>query len=92
MLFSGFNESVKIDLPAEAEQASAFPLNLLASSEAVPVSLIGNETMLNETMLNETMLNETMLNETMLNETMLNETMLNETMHENNTAQAALIA
>ena len=66
MLFSGFNESVKIDLPAEAEQASAFPLNLLASSEAVPVSLTGNETMLNETMLNETMLNETMLNETML--------------------------
>ncbi len=77
MLFSGFNESVKIGLPAEAEKAPAFPMNLVASSEAVLVSQIGNETMLNETMLNETMLNETMLNETMLNETMLNETMLN---------------
>ena len=60
MLFGNFNESVKIELPAEAEEALPFPMNLVATNEAVSVSLLGNETMLNETMLNETMLNETM--------------------------------
>ena len=88
MLFGNFNESVKIELPAEAEEALPFPMNLVASSEAVPVSLLGNETMLNETMLNETMLNETMLNETMLNETMLQM----KQWPGNNTAQAPLTA
>jgi hypothetical protein len=62
MLFGDFNESVNIDLPAEAEAALPFPLNSAATSEIVPVYSTGNETMLNETMMNETGLNETMLN------------------------------
>jgi hypothetical protein len=50
MLFGGFNESVNIRLPAEAKMAQPFPMGLLASIEAVPVVLAGNETKLNETM------------------------------------------
>jgi len=50
MLFEGFNESVNIKLPAEAEKAQPFPMGLMASAEAVPVIPAGNETMLNETM------------------------------------------
>jgi len=53
MLFEGFNESVNIKLPAEAEKAQPFPM---ASAEAVPVIPAGNESKVNETMLNETML------------------------------------
>jgi len=64
MLFEGFNESANIKLPAEAKKAQPFPMGLLLSTEAVPVAMTGNETMVNETQLNETMLNETMLNET----------------------------
>lgn len=53
MLFEGFNDSISIKLPAEAERAQSFPLGLIASRE-VPSVKDGNETMLNETMLNET--------------------------------------
>jgi hypothetical protein len=80
MLFEGFNESVNINLPAEAKKAQPFRMGLMVSTQAVPVVSVGNETMVNETLLNETLLNETMLNETMLNETLLNETLLNETL------------
>jgi hypothetical protein len=45
MLFEGFNESVNIKLPAEAKNASPFPMGLIASKEAVPVVPDGNETM-----------------------------------------------
>jgi hypothetical protein len=55
MLFEGFNESVIIELPAEAKMAQPFPMSLSASTEAVPVVPAGNETMMNETLLNETM-------------------------------------
>jgi hypothetical protein len=55
MLFEGFNESVDIKLPAEAKKAQPFPLDLMASTEAVPVVSTGNETIMNETVLNETM-------------------------------------
>lgn len=48
MLFEGFNDSVSIKLPAEAEKAQSFPLGLIASGE-VPSVKDGNETMLNET-------------------------------------------
>jgi hypothetical protein len=49
MLFEGFNESVNIKLPAEAEKAQPFPIGLMVSAEAVPVLPAGNETELNET-------------------------------------------
>jgi hypothetical protein len=54
MLFEGFNESVNVNLPAEALKAQPFPMGLMAS-EAAPSVLEGNETMLNETLQNETM-------------------------------------
>lgn len=56
MLFENFNETVNIKLPAEAKMAPPFPMGLIASNEAVPVVLDGNETIINETQLNETML------------------------------------
>lgn len=49
MLFEGFNDSISIKLPAEAERAQSFPLGLIASGE-VPSVTDGNETMLNETL------------------------------------------
>jgi len=52
MLFEGFNDSVSIKLPAQAENAQSFPIGLIVSGE-VPSVKDGNETMLNETMLNE---------------------------------------
>jgi len=54
ILFEGFNESVNVNLPAEAMKAQPFPMGLIAS-EAAPSVLEGNETMLNETLLNVTM-------------------------------------
>jgi hypothetical protein len=56
MLFENFNETVNIRLPAAAKMAPPFPMGLIASNEAVPVVLDGNETIINETQLNETML------------------------------------
>jgi hypothetical protein len=53
MLFEGFNEPVNIVLPAEAEKAQPLPMSLIASSQAVPVVLAGNETVGND-ILNET--------------------------------------
>jgi len=50
MLFEGFNESVNIKLPVEAENAQLFPMGLIASKEAVSAVPDGNETMINETM------------------------------------------
>ena len=50
MLFRGYNESMKIELPAEAEAAQRFPM-FMASVEAVPVVLSGNETTLNATVV-----------------------------------------
>lgn len=50
MLFEGFNESVNIKLPVEAEKAQIFPMGLIASKEAVSVVPDSNETMINETM------------------------------------------
>lgn len=50
MLFEGFNESINIKLPAEARKAQTFPMGLSASTEAVRVVPVGNETELNETM------------------------------------------
>jgi hypothetical protein len=44
LLFEGFNESMKIELPWEAKKAEPFPLNLTASSEAVPLEPTGNAT------------------------------------------------
>ena len=44
MLFEGFNESIRIELPWEARKAEPFPLNLTASSEAVPLEPTGNAT------------------------------------------------
>jgi len=49
-------ESVNIKLPAEAKKAQPFPMGLMVSTQAAPVVLVGNETMVNETLLNETML------------------------------------
>lgn len=49
MLFEGFNDTVSIKLPAEAEKSQPFPLGLIASGE-VPSVIDGNETVLNETM------------------------------------------
>jgi hypothetical protein len=78
MLFQGFNEPVNIVLPAGAEKAQLLPMNLMASTQAVPVVPAGNETMTNEIVTNETMTNETVTNET-LNETITsNATMENE--------------
>jgi len=50
MLFHGYNESIAIELPAEAESAEAFPM-FMASVEAVPVVISGNETSLNATVV-----------------------------------------
>lgn len=47
MLFEGFNDSISIELPAQAENAQSFPLGLIASGE-VPSVKDGNETMLND--------------------------------------------
>ena len=79
MLFEGFNEPVNIVLPAEAEKAQPLPMNLMASTQAVPVVPAGNETVTNETVTNETVTNETVTNETVTNETVTNETVTNET-------------
>lgn len=49
MLFQGYNESIAIELPLEAEEAQAFPMSLMASVEAVPVVISENETTLNAT-------------------------------------------
>ena len=48
MLFEGFNDSVSIKLPAEAEKAQSFPMGLIVSGE-VPSVEDDNETMHNET-------------------------------------------
>lgn len=50
MLFQGYNESIAIELPAEAENAEAFPM-FMASVEAVPVVISDNETTLNATVV-----------------------------------------
>ena len=44
MLFSGFNQRVNIELPAEAASAEPFPFNMIASAEAVSVAPSGNST------------------------------------------------
>ena len=44
MLFSGFNQRINVELPAEAAKAEPFPLNMIASSEAVPLAPSGNAT------------------------------------------------
>ncbi len=56
MIFEGFNESVNIQLPAEAKKAPSFPLGLMVSNEAeaIPVVMAGSETVINETVANET--------------------------------------
>ncbi|MDD1761486.1 MAG: hypothetical protein LUQ59_04575 [Methanothrix sp.] len=50
MLFQGYNESIAIELPAEAEKAQLVPI-FMASVEAVPVVISGNETTLNATVV-----------------------------------------
>jgi hypothetical protein len=42
MIFEGFNESVNIEIPAEAKKAPLFPIGIMVSTEAAPVV---NETM-----------------------------------------------
>jgi hypothetical protein len=54
MLFEGFNESVDVNLPAEAMKAQPFPMGLMVSREDASSVADGNETMLNETLLNDT--------------------------------------
>lgn len=51
MLFFGYNESMSIELPAEAKEAEAFSAGLVESAEAVPVESSENETSLNETVI-----------------------------------------
>ena len=60
MLFEGFNESVNVKLPAEAEKAQPFPMGLMVS-EAAPSVLEGNETTLNETLQNDTIARKVIL-------------------------------
>ncbi len=38
MIFGGFNESIKIELPAEARGAEALPLNMTPQAPAVPIT------------------------------------------------------
>jgi hypothetical protein len=49
MLFSDYNESMSIELPADAKNAEAFSAGLMESAEAVPIDSPENETALNET-------------------------------------------
>ena len=45
MIFEGFNESVSINLPAEAKKVQPLSMGLMVSAQAVPVVRAGNETM-----------------------------------------------
>jgi hypothetical protein len=100
MLFEDFNGPVNIVLPAEAEKVQPLPMNLMASTQAVPVVPAGNETVKNETVMNETVMNETVKNETvkneivnnetLTNETLMNETLANETLNETMTSNATM--
>jgi hypothetical protein len=38
MIFGGFNESIKIELPAEAEMAEALSLNMTPPAQSVPLT------------------------------------------------------
>ncbi|VVB72644.1 Uncharacterised protein [uncultured archaeon] len=84
VLFEGYNESVKVKLPAEALAVQPLPMESMVSSEAVPVAAAVNETMTNKTILDETG-NENIA-------VKLNETLPDESKQENNTAQAAVTA
>jgi hypothetical protein len=44
LLFSGFNQRINVELPAEAALAEPFPLNMIASAEAVLLAPSGNAT------------------------------------------------
>ena len=44
MLFSSFNQSVNIELPAEAASAKPYPFSMIASTEAVSPAPSGNST------------------------------------------------
>lgn len=52
MLFQGYNDSIEIKLPVEAESAAAFPANLLAGGEASPVALTVDESPIDESVQN----------------------------------------
>lgn len=69
MLFLDYNESISIELPAEAKNAEAFPAGLMESIEAVPVDSPENVTALNETAIgplnNESNLNNESIQATM---------------------------
>ncbi len=44
LLFSGYNQGISIELPAEAAKVEPLPLNMTASAEAVPLAPPGNDT------------------------------------------------
>ncbi len=44
LLFSGFNQRINIELPAEAALAEPYPLSMIASAEAVSLAPSGNST------------------------------------------------
>ena len=68
MIFEGFNESVNIVLPPDANRAQPFPQSLAASNEAVPVASNESETGPNESMSSAVRLSESIPNVTKLNE------------------------
>ena len=48
MTFQGYNEALKIELPAEAKGAADILAGLMAGGEATPVALAGNESAMKE--------------------------------------------
>jgi len=52
MLFQGYNDSIEIKLPVEAESAAAFSADLLAGGEASPVALTVDESPIDESVQN----------------------------------------
>jgi hypothetical protein len=91
MHFQGYNDSIEIKLPAEAENAATFPADLLAGGEASPVSQTGNESMTDESVINQSTVDESAQNASVSQpvQDQIEIPAANQTSLENNSIQAA---